>query len=143
MKKFILLLLFLPLFVFAQKPHMGYVIQEIDSSNVAQWDIVTTDADTSEWYRSFEIMTIYYGIRKWNATSDAPDVTLLFQTTNTSRDLAKTDKTLVIASDDTSNWKITETPIGSGMYYRVIATGGGTNDSTRLELYFDGYPNSR
>jgi len=141
MKKIIILILFSASLLFAQRPHSGFKVQEKDSVGVAQWDLVTTDADTSEWYRSFETMTIYYGVRKWNATSDAPDITLSFQTTNSSKDLAVTDKTLTLSAADTSDWKITQSAIGNGMYWRIIATGGASNDSTRLELYFDGYPN--
>lgn len=142
-KAIIVLLLMLPMLVFAQKPHSGFKIQEIDSSGVAQWDIVTTDIDTSKWYLSYETMTIYYGVRKWNTTSDAPDIDFAFQTTNSSRDLAVTDRTLSLSTADTSNWKITETSIGSGMYWRLIVGGGASNDSTRAEFYFDGYPNLR
>ena len=88
MKKLIMLFMLFPFLLFAQKPHAGYIIQEIDSSGVAQWDLVTTDKDTSEWYSSHENMTIYYGIRKWNTTSDAPSLTLTFQSINTHKNFA-------------------------------------------------------
>lgn len=145
MKKLIILIIFLfvPLILFAQRPHSGYKIQEKDSSGVNQWDLVTTDKDTSEWKLSNGIITIYYGIRKWNVTSDAPVVTLKFQTTNTSKNFIETEKTLSLTAADSSRWIITESAIGSGMYYRIIAEGEATNDSSRLELFYDGYDVSR
>jgi len=126
----------------AQIPHKGFNIKE-RGLTADYWELVTTDTDTSEWYLSYPTMSIYYHVYKWNATSDAPDLTLKFQTTNSSKDVIVDDLTLTISAADTAVWKITDSAIGNGMFWRLVATGGATNDSTKLAPYFDGFPNSR
>lgn len=138
MRKLIILIsLFVPLILFAQIPHAGYPIQEADSSGQTYWEIIGTDSDTSDWKLSYGTMTLYYGAAKWNPTSDTPDIDLIFQTTNTSKDIVVTELTKTVS--DSGNWKITETAIGSGQYYRHIATGGAANDSSKYYPFFDGY----
>lgn len=150
MKKILLILLF-PILLFAQKPHSGFMIQEADSSGNEYWQIKGVEIDTSKWYLSHEIMTIY--IFPFDSTivasdKDSSDAILYFQTTNTKRDIAVTEKTwhITSASDSTElNWKITQTSIGSGMYWRLIVAGqmGENNNEvgSLWELRYDGYPN--
>ncbi len=139
----LIFLLFLPALLFGQTAHSGYTIQEADSSGNTYWQIVSTEADTSDWQQSFEVMSIYW----WAADTtgaDSVDLTLTFQTTNTGKDIAVTDRTLSVDTDSSSGvWKITVTAIGSGQYWRTIATGGGDNDKSvgsLLKWYFDGTP---
>ena len=139
MKKiiFIMLILSIPVMLFSQKRHMGYCIKEADSTDCT-WEHVTTEACTSTWHLSYPVMTIYGSVYKWQSTADAPDLDLTFQTTNSGKDIPSSDLTWTVA--DTFEWKITMTAIGSGMYYRLISTGGAANDSTKAEFYFDGFP---
>ena len=137
------LILYFPFLSFAQIPHAGYTLQEADSSGNTYWQIAGTEADTSSWAPSFNVMSIYW----WAADTtgaDSVDLTLTFQTTNTGKDIAITDRTLSIATDSSSGvWKLTMTAIGSGQYYRVIVTGGGDNDKSvgsLIKMYFDGTP---
>lgn len=141
--KILTFLVLLPVLLFAQTPHAGYTIQEADSSGNTYWQIVGTEADTSDWQRSHEVMSIYWWAADTTGT-DSVDLTLTFQTTNTGRDVIVTDRTLSVATDSSSGvWKLTMTAIGSGMYYRVITTGGGDNDKlvgSLIKMYFDGTP---
>ena len=69
--------------LFAQKPHSGYYIQEADSSGNTYWQIVGTEADTSDWELSHDNMTIYY----WTADTtgdDSVDLDFTFQTSSPS-----------------------------------------------------------
>ena len=145
MKRIIIIcLLLFPLLLFAQKPHYGTMMQEADSVGTNPEngiEVVTTEACTTDWYPSFEIMTLYYTAAKWNTTSDAPKLTLSFQTTNAGKNVASTDRTLSITDVVTDGeWKLTQVAIGSGKWCRLIVTGGAANDSTIFKPYFDGYP---
>ena len=151
MRKLILLIfliLLLPSYLFAQKPHAGYPIKEADSTSVT-WQLVSTEYDTSEWYMSHEIMTIYFFSRDTTtgALGDSIDVTLYFQTSSSSKTMPVTERTYTVTADSTyDRWKITQTAIGNGMYWRLIAKGGTDNDKDAGSLFdfeYDGYPNSR
>lgn len=147
MKKsiFFLMGMLLSISLFAQKPHRGYTIQESGVSGETYWQIKGTESDTSGWNQSWEAMSIYWfagDTVTHPADTDSTQITLYFQTTNTGKDIAITDRTLSIATDSSSGvWKTTMTAIGSGMYYRIIATGGSDNNNrygSLLRLLFDG-----
>jgi len=148
MKKLIFLFMLVPVLLFAQKPHSGFAIQEADSSGQTYWQIKGVESDTSEWYLSHEVMTIY-GFAADTvitpANTDSTQATLYFQTTNTERTIPITDRTLSFSSDSTGfEWKITQVTIGNGMYWRLIITGGADNTNkygSLWQLRYDGYPN--
>jgi len=144
MKKFIFLLL-IPFYLFAQKPHASFMIQEADSSNKVYWQIKGTEIDTSNWYQSHENMSIYWWVADTTG-SDSVDLNFSFQTVNSEKDIPATERTMSVTTDSSSGvWKLTQIAIGNGQYWRLIIDGDmGTNTNlagSLVKLRYDGYPN--
>ena len=146
-KLLITIVLFAGFLLMAQGVHYHQQVQSNASEDM--FYIVGTADDTSLVYLTREIMSVW--VRGYDAKSGSEtDIDFQFQVnpdTSTQSDAWTTESTYTLDSDSTWEcWKITETAIGNGLYWRIIATGGSgniTTDTNFVEILFDGYQSTR
>jgi len=146
-KVLITLLIFGTVLVLGQGVHYGENV--LNNANSATWDIRVSADDTSLIYETRGIMTFWV----WgydDSGNDSVDIDFTFQVcpdTNLQSGAWTTEHTYTLDSDSTwERWNITDQPIGAGLHWRMIATGGSANvklDTCFFLVVFKGYQSSR
>ena len=148
MKKLLIItFMLITVVLFAAPGHDTIGLKEANLPTTVIWQIVGTEVDTSAWYRSNPTMDFAFFARDTTtgANGDSVALTITYQCLIGSRIISAADTKAITTTDDSVNveWRKTDVSTCSGMYFRLLITGGAANDQdagSLIEIDYDGYP---
>lgn len=130
MKKILLVLCLLPIFLIAQD--RSRIRPAKTSAGLTDFEVVETDADTTQLFDLYYDGSMQMVVLP---TSTNPDITVVFQTSFFHMDTSFAN-VQTVTTQTTTGWKepmLLFTPFGR--YGRFITTGNAANDTARFKIY--------